>query len=75
MATRRALTGAGAASIAVIAVLAGAPGANADPGTVPGTTAAAALAAQGYPGATVYVFAADGPAGGNFLKCCDHGGD
>ena len=75
MATRRALTGASAASIAVIAVLAGAPGASADPGNVPGSTAAATLAEQGFPGATVHVFAEDGPAGGNFLKCCDHGGD
>lgn len=75
MARRRALTGAGAASIAVIAVLAAAPGANADPGNVPGSTAAANLAEQGFPGATASVFAADGPAGGNFLKCCDHGGD
>ena len=75
MAKRRALTGAGAASIAVIAILAGAPGANAQPGNVPGATATANLAERGFPGATGRVFAADGPAGGNFMKCCDHGAD
>ena len=75
MVRQRALTGAGAASIAVIAILAGAPAANAEPGNVPGTTAAAKLAERGFPGATDRVFAPDGPAGGNFLKCCDHGGD
>ena len=75
MARQRALTGAGAASIAVIAILAGAPSVNAQPGNVPGSTAAATLAERGFPGATVHVFAEDGPAGGNFLKCCDHGGD
>lgn len=75
MARQRALTGAGAASIAVIAILAGAPSVHAQPGNVPGSTAAANLAERGFPGATERVFAADGPAGGNFLKCCDHGGD
>ena len=65
---RRALTGAGATSIAVIALLAGAPGANAQP-----TNAAGKLAERGFPGATDRVFAPDGPVGGNFVKlppCC-----
>ena len=73
MARRRALTGAGATSIAVIAVLAGASGASAQPTNAPASTAAANLAERGFPGATERVFAEDGPAGGNFLKlppCC-----
>jgi hypothetical protein len=74
VARQRALTGAGAASIAVIAILAGAPGANAQPTSAPASKAAANLAERGFPGATDRVFAADGPVGGNFIKlppCCD----
>ena len=62
MAKRKALTGAGAASIAVMATLAGAPSAGAQdvcvicPEPQPGSSAFSKLAEMKFPGATEGVF-------------------
>ena len=76
MAKRRTLTGAGAASIAVMATLAGAPAASAQECVgcepqQPGATAFLKLAEQGFPGQTAGVFFKDNWAPpGRFEKIC-----